>query len=618
MNQQSPSGNRPLGTAAVAARLLSRCARGQWPAISLGLALLLCGTLVGLLIPWPIKLVVDSVLGGRAAPVGLDDLAGRFSAEHPRIALLALLCTAILLIRLLMGLINVVSTYVLVRVGLRMVFRLRCDLFTHLQKLSLRFHDSTTVGDSLFRVTWDSYCVQTMFNSGLIPTIMASATLAGIGAVMFWRDWLLTIVALGVGLPLIMLIKWMDRPMTRHSMRVQERESEISTRVQETFSGIRAVMAFGQEQFESDRFRSKAEMSLLASLKLTLIQTASQSAVGMLLAGGTALVVWITAWRVLQGRLTAGDVFLLVAYVEMLFKPLETLAYTAGLIQGAAAGGRRVFAILDRQPDVADAPDCTPIARSGGAIQLQNVSFAYREDQRVLCDIDLQIAPGQTVALVGPSGAGKTTLVSLLMRFYDPTAGAVTLDGVDLRKLRLADLRRNIALVLQEPVLFAASIAENIAYGRPGATSVQIEAAARLAGAHEFIAALPQGYQTQIGERGVSLSGGQRQRLSIARAFLKDAPILIMDEPTSALDARTEGDLLEALQRLKQGRTTIIIAHRLSTIRSADVIVAMKAGRIVEAGSHEELLSHDGLYAQLHRVQFGVKDTVVPLATTQE
>jgi ATP-binding cassette, subfamily B, bacterial len=598
----------PTGTFAVAARLLRWTARGEGRRIGAGLAILLISATVGLLQPWPMKLVLDSVIAGKPVPAVMQSFA-----SSPK-SLLLVLCVGLVLIQLVMAGLTVWSTTVLVSIGLRMVFKLRCALFDHIQKLSLRFHDETTVGDSLYRVTWDSYCVQAIFNTGFIPALTAAVTLIGISAIMLTRDWLVTVVALAVGVPLALLVKWLDRPMTEGSMKVQERESAISTRVQETLSGIRAVQAFGGEPIESERFRRQAESSLQASLKLTVIQTAAQSVVGLLMAAGTALIIGIGAWRVMQGKLLPGDVVLMVAYVAMLFKPLETLAYTAQHVQGAIAGARRVFKVLDTQADVVDAPDAIDLTtRASGRIEVDHVSFGYRPDQTVLADVHLTISPGQTVALVGPSGAGKTTLVSLLMRFYDPTAGEIRLDGQDLRRLTLRSLRENIALVLQEPILFDASVAENIAYGKPGASRDQIEAAAKAAGAHDFISAMPHGYETQIGERGVTLSGGQRQRLSIARAFLKDAPLLIMDEPTSALDAETEQQLLLAMDRLKKGRTTIIIAHRLSTIRAADVIVAMQHGRIVEAGSHAVLLDNNGLYARLYNVQFG---QAVALTTT--
>jgi ATP-binding cassette subfamily B protein/subfamily B ATP-binding cassette protein MsbA len=592
-------------TVAVAGRLLRLTLPGDRLRLVPGLGLLLAGTAAGLLQPWPLKLVVDSVLGSLPAPAPLRAVADLLPAAPP-VALLLVLCAGVVALQALVGVLTMTGTNLLVAVGLRMVFRLRSRLFDHVQRLSLAFHDATPVGDSLYRVTWDTYAAQSLVNNALVPAVTAVATLVGIAAVMLARDWTIAAAALLVAVPLSVLVRRLDRPLGEQSLRVHERESAVSSRVQETLSGIRAVQAFGREALEHARFERQAEASLRASLTLTTLQTGSHTLIALLMAVGTAAVIVLAGRQALAGRLTPGDVVLLVAYVTMLYKPLETLAYTAVAVQAAAAGGRRVLALLDAVPDVRDAPHASALhERPHGEIRFEGVSFAYRPGMPALRDVTLRIAPGETLAVVGPSGAGKSTLASLLVRFYDPSAGRITLDGRDLRDVTLRSLRDHVALVLQDPVLFGSSVRENIGYGRIDATEAEIVAAARAAGAHDFITALPDGYDTPIGERGVTLSGGQRQRLAIARAFVKDAPVLILDEPTSALDAESEAALLAALERLMQGRTTLIIAHRLSTLRNAHRIAVLREGALIAVGAHSQLLADSEVYARLWRLQHG-------------
>ncbi len=585
-----------MSTVRAGRRLLAIALRGEGARVAAGLALLVGSTAAALAQPWPLKLVVDSVLGSEAPPAIL--------ATASRPTLLAVLVGAMIGLQVVVGALAMLGTNIVIRAALRMVFRLRCAVFEHLQKLSLAFHDATRVGDSLYRVTWDTYAAQTLLNNAIVPATTATLTLVGVAVVMGLRDWRVTVAALAIAVPVVALIRRLDRPMTRSSLRVHERESDVSSRVQETLTAIRVVQAFAREPLERERFERQAAASLHANLHLTLLQTGSQMVVSLLMAVGTAAVIWLAGRRALAGALTPGDVVLLAAYLVMLYKPLETLAYTAVAVQGAAAGARRVLALLDVRPDVADAPDAAPLpGRARGHLAFEHVGFAYRDGEPALRDVSLAVRPGEVVAIVGASGAGKTTLTSLVVRFYDPQAGRVTLDGRDLRALTLRSLRENVALVLQDPIIFGASVRENIAYGRPAASAAEIEQAARDAGAHDFIVALPQGYDTVVGERGVTLSGGQRQRLAIARAFVKDAPVLILDEPTSALDADNERAVLDALGRLMRGRTTLIIAHRLSTVRHADRIVVLQDGAVVEQGSHAELLDRRQLYAHLHALQ---------------
>jgi ATP-binding cassette subfamily B protein/subfamily B ATP-binding cassette protein MsbA len=585
-----------MSTVRAGLRLLGIALRGEGVPVAAGLALLVGSTAAALLQPWPLKLVIDSVLGSEPPPALL--------ATASRPALLGVLVAVVIALQIVVGALAMLGTNFVIRAALRMVFRLRCALFEHLQKLSLSFHDATKVGDSLYRVAWDTYAVQTLLNNAIVPATTATLTLVGIAVVMALRDWRVTVAALAIAGPLVMLIRRLDRPMTRYSLRVHERESDVSSRVQEALTAIRAVQAFAREPLERERFERQAAASLHANLHLTLLQTGSQMVVSVLMAVGTAAVLWLAGRRALEGALTPGDVVLLAAYLVMLYKPLETLAYTAVAVQGAAAGARRVLALLDVRPDVTDAPGAAPLpGRAFGGLAFEHVTFAYGAGEPALRDVSLDVRPGEVVAIVGASGAGKTTLASLVVRFYDPQAGRITLDGYDLRALTLRSLRENVALVLQDPIVFGATIRENIAYGRPAATAEDVERAARAANAHEFIAALPEGYATVVGERGVTLSGGQRQRVAIARAFVKDAPVLILDEPTSALDAENERAILEALARLMKGRTTLIIAHRLSTIRHADRIVVLEGGGVVEQGTHTELLARPRVYARLHSLQ---------------
>jgi ATP-binding cassette, subfamily B, bacterial len=585
-----------MSTVRAGLRLLGIALRRERTVVAGGLALLVASTAAALLQPWPLKLVIDSVLGNEPPPAAL--------ALPSKPALLAVLAAATIGLQILVGALAMLGTNIVIRAALRMVFRLRCVVFEHLQKLSLAFHDTTKVGDSLYRVAWDTYAVQTLLNNAIVPATTATLTLVGIAVVMALRDWRVTVVALAIAGPLVVLIRRLDRPMTRHSLRVHERESDVSSRVQETLTAIRAVQAFAREPLERERFERQAAASLRANLHLTLLQTGSQMVVSLLMAVGTAAVLWLAGLRGLRGALTPGDVVLLAAYAAMLYRPLETLAYTAVAVQGAAAGARRVLALLDTRPDVIDAPDARPLpGRAAGRLVFEQVSFAYGAGAPALRAVSLDLRPGETVALVGASGAGKTTLASLVVRFYDPVRGRITLDGRDLRGLTLRSLRENVALVLQDPIIFGASIRENIAYGRPDATAADVEAAARTANAHEFIGRLPAGYDTVVGEQGATLSGGQRQRVAIARAFIKDAPVLILDEPTSALDAENERAIVDALARLMRGRTTLIIAHRLSTIREADRIVVLEDGAVVEEGTHRELLGRRAVYARLHALQ---------------
>lgn len=600
----------PEGTLSVCLRLLRRSIPGEYRKITLGLGCALAGSIVSLAQPWPLKFVLDSVVGDKPLPAFFRlGLLASATSPHGAVTapwvVLAVVCLSLLLIEMIRGVLNVYGAYLLNSAGLRMVFKIRCALFDHLQTLSLGFHTQTPVGDSMYRVTWDSYCVQTVFNALVVNGAVAAATLVGVLAVMATRDWKITLATLATAVPLAYVIARFERPMTDHAMRVHEQESRLSSRVQETMSSLRAVLAYTQERRESAVFRDSAGAALGANLRLIMVQTISQALVGLVLALGGGAVIWLGTNSVLSGRLTAGDLVLLIAYSALVLKPLETLAYTVGSLQSATAGGRRVFQILDAVPEVVDSPEAQPIGAVAGEIVFNRVSFSYRPDRATLSAVSLRLPQGKSIALVGPSGAGKSTLFNLLLRFYDPAQGAIELDGRDTRSIPLRALREKIGLVTQEPLLFCATIRENIAYGRPAASAQEIETASRHAGIHEFITTLPKGYETEITEGGGTLSMGQRQRISIARAFLKDAPILLLDEPSSALDSETEEAITQGIRGLAPGRTTLIIAHRFSTIRFVDHIIVLESGWVVEQGTYAELLNRRGLFARLHLAQFG-------------
>jgi ATP-binding cassette subfamily B protein/subfamily B ATP-binding cassette protein MsbA len=562
-----------------------------------GLLLSLLAIAAGLLQPWAMKIIVDNILGDAPLP-------GWLPGQKP--VALAVVCLGLLGIHFLRGGLSAGSTMYLVRAGLRMTHELRLRVYEHLQKLSLVFHDQRAVGDSIYRVTWDTFSIQTLFNGGLVPLISSVITLAGMMVIMLRFDVTLTLLALGVAPLLGATIKFYNRRLSDVSTEYHSRESKVSAVIQESIAAIRTIQAFAREEDEVRRFSADAARSVDANVRMTKVQVLSSFVVGLITAAGTVAMIWVGGQRVLAGRISVGELLVFISYVGMLYGPMSTLSGIAGAVQGALAPFRRVVEILETKPAIADAPDARPLLRCEGAVRFEHVTFGYDAARPVLKDVDFEARPGQMVALVGPTGVGKSTLLSLLLRFYDPQQGRVLVDGVDVRAYQYRSLRRQMAIVPQEPVLFSTTVAENIAYGRPQATRAEIEEAARQAEAHEFIAAMPQGYDTPVGERGVLLSGGQRQRLALARAFLKNAPILILDEPTAALDAETEAAVLRALGRLRQGRTVLVVAHRLSTVREATTLLVMHDGRIVERGTHAELIARGGHYARVAQLQFGL------------
>jgi ATP-binding cassette subfamily B protein/subfamily B ATP-binding cassette protein MsbA len=556
---------------------------------AIGLVLSLAAIGLSLLRPWPFKIIVDDVLQRNPQ--------ARFG-NSPN--LIPLLCLALVAVQFLWGLLNLASNYLFVKVGLQALLKLRTDLYAYLQSLSLKYHDARRSSDSSFRVAYDSQSIQTIYNKGFTNIFGSIITLIGTFVIMLRMDWQLALLSLGVVPLLFAAIYFFAHRIRTQSTSIQEQDSAMLAQAQEGLGAIRMVHAFGREDFEVSQFHQRAQESLQANLRLTLTNVNSALVIGTLIALGTAAMYYLGSLHVLRGTLTLGSLLVFSAYLLMLYQPLESLTYTAWAMEGATAGARRCFEVLDRTDDVVDAPGAKEISETSGALGFENVSFAYGPQRPVLQDINLSILPNQIVALVGGTGAGKSTLLSLVPRFYDPNSGTVTLDGHDLRTITKKSLRAKIAIVLQDTLLFSTTIRENIAYGRSDATDEEIREAARRAQADEFINRLPGGYDNPVGERGGHLSVGQRQRIGIARAFLKDAPILLLDEPTSALDPTTEAAIMETIKDLMHGRTTLIVTHRLATIHGVDRIVVLEHGRMVEQGTGAELVAKGGVYAKLY------------------
>ena len=568
-------------------RRVFRYYRPFLPQTTAGLLLSLIGIGLNLLKPWPFKIIVDDFLRPNPTPRG---------DWHTWIPLL---CLALVVIQFLWGLINWITNYIFVKIGLQTLLKLRTDLYAYLQSFSLKYHDVRRSSDSSFRVAYDSQSIQTIYNKGFTGIFGSVVTLIGTFAIMVRLDWQLTLLSLGIVPLIIVAIYFFAHRIRRESTFIQEQESAVLAQAQEGLSSIRMVHAFGREQFEVMQFHQQARQSLQANLRLTLTNVNSALVISTLMVFGTAAMYYVGTLHVLAGTLTLGTLLVFSAYLLMLYQPLESITYTAWAMEGATAGAKRCFEVLDREDDVVDSPNAVAIESAKGAIGFHNVSFGYAQDRQVLHAVDLRIEPNQMIAVVGGTGAGKSTLLSLVPRFYDPMSGSVTLDDRDVREIKKKSLRAQIGIVLQDTLLFSTTIRENIAYGRPEATDDEIIDAAKRAQADEFIQQLPNGYGSTVGERGGQLSVGQRQRIGIARAFLKNAPVLLLDEPTSALDPATEAAIMETIKELMRGRTTLIATHRLATIHDVDRIVVIERGRIVEQGRGTELLARGGVYAKL-------------------
>jgi ATP-binding cassette, subfamily B, bacterial len=563
--------------------ILRRLAREARPFRLHIAAVFLLGVLatpLALLTPVALKVAVDSVLGEHPLPGFLAAVVpdGVESSDDSLLLFAASLFAAVALVSQLqeMGR-TVMQTYT----GEKLLLSFRGKLFQQSQRLSLMYHDRVGTADSTYRVIEDAKSIQYIAVDSLVSLVTAVTTLAAMLTVTFLVDWQLALVAVTVIPALALLSTRFRRRLRERSRDVKKLESGALSVVQEVLTGLRVVKAFTQEEREQDRFHARASDGMAARVRLVFEQSVYSLAVGGVVGLGGALVLYLGVLRVQEGAMTLGDLLLVMAYLTQLYAPVKTMAKKAAVLQTYLASAERAFALLDEAPEVAERHPARPLEGARGAVRFVDVSFAYEPGRLALEDVSFDVPPGTRVGIAGHTGAGKTTLMNLLVRFYDTTGGRVELDGVDLREYRLQDLRAQFGIVLQEPLLFSSSIADNIAYARPEASSREIEAAATAAGAHHFIAELPEGYDTPVGERGQRLSGGERQRLSLARAFLRDAPILILDEPTSSVDVKTEASILAAMERLMEGRTSFMIAHRLSTLDVCDMRLELSEGRLV-------------------------------------
>ncbi len=569
-------------------RRILQQARPFWPHI-LGIFLLgLISTPLTLLNPLPLKVVVDSVLGQAPLPGFLDALLPQW-ATRSSLRLLGMAAALQVLIVLLAQLHEMADYVLRTRTGEGLTLSFRSRLFRHVQRLSFLFHDTRGTADSLYRIQYDAPSIREVMIGSLVSLVSSSVMLVATIYIILRIHWQLALVALAVSPFLFLWARLYNLRMRRRYRAARDLESNALQVVQEVLAAFRVVKAFGREDSEQERFVRRSREGVRARIGLAVAEGLFGLVVNLTTAIGTALVLYIGVRNVQSGAMTLGEMLVVLAYVAQLYSPLRTISRQAATLQSSLASAQRSFELLDETPDVQDRPGARPLGRAAGAIEFRDVTFAYGNNGRVLDDVSFRVAPGTRLGIAGRTGAGKTTLVSLVTRFYDPTEGQVLLDGVDLRDYRLEALRDQFAIVLQEPVLFSTTIAENIAYARPGASHQEIVAAARAANVHDFIAGLPRGYETLVGERGMRLSGGERQRIALARAFLKDAPILVLDEPTSSVDVTTEAGIMEAMERLMAGRTTLMIAHRLSTLEVCDAWIEVENGRIVRASGNVEV-----------------------------
>jgi subfamily B ATP-binding cassette protein MsbA len=557
-----------------------------------------------LLDPVPLKIVLDNVLRSKAPTGWLNTLMVSLAGAD-KLAIIKFAAIAVLAIALFGALCTYAEKLLTTSVGQWVMHDLRQTLYFHIQRLSLAYHDQKSTGDLLSTVTSDIDSIQTFISSNLLDALINVLTLVGMVVVMFCINWQFTLIALSVAPLLALVVFKYTRSIRKASREVRKKQGEMVSVIQEVLSSMRVVKAFAREDYEVHRLEEESLENVEIALRARAVKARLSPLVEVIVAIGTGLVLWFGGRLVLAGSLSAGSLVMFIWYLGKMYKPMQELSKMTDAYSKASIGYERIREILDMEGEVKDQPGARKIARLRGEIEFDHVTFGYDPKCPTLEDISFRIEAGQMAAFVGPTGAGKTTIISLISRFYDPVSGAVKIDGIDVRRYQQRSLREHISVVLQETVLFQGSVWHNIAYGKPNASRAEILKAAELANASEFIEKMPNGYDTLVGERGVSLSGGQRQRIAIARAVIRNTPILILDEPSSGLDAESERLVFEALDRLMKGKTSIVIAHRLSTIRSADIIFVVQDGKLVESGKHEELSAAGGLYAELYEIQFG-------------
>lgn len=565
------------------------------PRIAAAVALMLLSVGANLLKPWPLAWIVDSVLGSNPLPSWVESLV----ANASQAGRLGIFAGVILALHAGQGALQALQNFTSIKAGLNALARVRNELFAKLQTLSLRFYHRADQGDLIYRSTWDTYAFQTLFQQGVVTFLNAFLSLIVMVAIMWKVNGRLTLAALMTFPLLLITMAFFGRKMRRRSLAAHQADSKVSSLTQQAIAAVALTQSSVREGEEKGRFSAQAETARKTRVTQHGLELFYWLIIAVIFGAGTAALVWLGGREVSANRLTLGEMLIFVAYLAQLYEPLNQLSHVGTTVSDASASAGRVLELLDTPPEVRESAHAKAFP-SEKRIELEKVRFGYDPNTPVLQDVSLRVDAGTSVALIGPSGAGKTTLLQLLPRFYDPDAGAVRIGGVDIRELKLDQLRRHVAYVQQEAILLPATVVENISYGRVGASRREIEAAARAANAAGFIERLPQSYDTIVGEGAARLSVGEKQRLSLARAFLKDAPILLLDEPTSSLDVETEELVVESLRKLMEGRTTLIVAHRLATIRGVDRIIVLDAGRVVEEGEPEELLGRDGYYARMN------------------